>query len=318
MPQVTVIIPAYNAIDYLPDAVKSALAQTFSDLEIIVINDGSSDDTEQWLQQQNHPKLTFISQSNRGKSAARNTGIAKAKGEYLAFLDADDLWESTKLAKQVKCLNGNPQQGLVYTWTALADRDGRPTGRVITPEAKGDVWEQLIQANILTCGSTPMVRKVCFDTVGLFADDLPLAQDWDMWLRIAAFYPFAVIKEPLVYYRQHPTNTSKNLEAMHRCNTLVLERALQAKPTNITSIKAKAYHSLHLYLGWIAVQNCNHKQALFFWKKACSYSLKLVFSQESVRLLASVLAIRFLGLQFYQSLIKLNRILRGRQQSNLS
>lgn len=310
MPKVSIIIPTYNSIRYLPSAVKSALDQTFIDIEVIIINDGSSDHTEQWFLGQLDPRLTLISQANLGKSAARNTGISRAAGNYIAFLDADDYWEPTKLEKQIKCLDNNPDIGLVYTWTALADENGQPTGRVINSHAEGDVWKQLVQANILACGSTPMVRVDCFKVVGLFSADLPLAQDWDMWIRIAAHYPFAVIKEPLVRYRQHPSNTSKNLKVMQQCNTLVLERAFQCKPTNSSDIRGRAYQSLNLYLGWIAIRIQDYRQAFHFWKEACVYAPQHSLSRESIRLFFSIIVTRFLGPDAYDRLLMANRSLR--------
>lgn len=318
MPKVTVIIPTYNAIEYLPDAVKSALGQTFVDVEVVIINDGSSDHTEEWIQQQTDARITLISQANQGKSAARNTGILRAQGDYLAFLDADDYWEPTKLAKQVAYLDEHPQVGLIYTWTALADETGQPTGRIISPHAEGNVWKQLLQDNILTCGSTPMVRRECFQTVGLFADNLPLAQDWDMWIRIAAEYPFAVIKEPLTRYRHHPTNTSKQLQAMQQCNTRVLERALAAASEDVSAVRAKAYNSLNLYLGWIAIRNQDHQQAFHFWQQACHHSLRFSFSRESLRLLSSILITRYLGLTAYAKLLQLSQTLRRKIKQTIA
>jgi len=310
MPKVSVIIPTYNSIRYLPDAVGSALSQTFTDLEVIVINDGSSDATEEWLLQQSDSRLIFISQPNLGKSVARNVGISKAQGEYLAFLDADDYWEPTKLEKQINCLDNNPNVGLVYTWTALADEDGQPTGRVIDSEAEGNVWQQLLQFNIVACGSTPMVRSHCFKTVGLFSEELPLAQDWDMWIRIAAHYPFAVIKEPLVRYRLHANNTSKKLQAMQKYSHLVLERAFQSTSTDRSDIKAKAYQSLNLYLGWVAISIEDPKQAFHWWNKALRANPKDSFSSQSIRLLAAIVMVQFFGGKTYQKLTKFNRVLR--------
>ena len=310
MSKVTVIVPTYNAIRYLPDAVQSALGQTFTDIEVVIVNDGRSDYTERWVQQQTDPRITLISQANQGKSAARNVGISHAQGDYLAFLDADDYWATTKLAKQVAYLDKNPQVGLIYTWTALTNESGQPTGRVISSHAEGNVWQQLLQDNILACGSTPIVRRKCFEAVGMFADNLPLAQDWDMWIRLAAKYPFAVIKEPLTFYRHHPTNSSKQLEAMHECNTRVLERALASTSDDVASVRAKAYNSLNLYLGWIAVRNQDPQRALYFWKQACSYSVQLSFSRESLRLLLSILLTRYLGANAYQKLLQLNQMLR--------
>lgn len=227
VPKVSVIIPAYNAMTYLPDAIESVFRQTFDDFELIIVNDGSTDGTEQYISQLADSSIRLISQENSGKSQARNKGIAEAQAEYLAFLDADDLWEPTKLDKQVSCLDRHPEVGLVYTWTAMADQEGKPTGQVVAFHAEGHVWKELIQKNIVACGSTPLVRRDCFKAIGLFSIDLPHCEDWDMWLRIATHYPIAVVKEPLVRYRQYSENSSINYQSIHKYGTLVLERAFQ-------------------------------------------------------------------------------------------
>lgn len=305
MPKVSVVIPAYNSVDYLPDALESALGQTFSDIEVIIVNDGSSDHTDQWVLSQTDPRITLISQENLGKSAARNRGISQSQGEYIAFLDADDIWEPTKLEKQVQCLDADPDIGLVYTWTALADEAGLPTGRILASEAEGMVWKALILKNILTCGSTPVVRRQCFDTVGVFSQKLPLAQDWDMWIRIAAGYNFAVIKQPLVRYRKHPGNTSNQWEQMQKCSCLVLDRAFKAAPVDYSDIYNQAYTSLYLYFGWLAIRKQADEQALYFWRKARESAPNLM-SVDSIRLRLTIFIIRWLGNQNYRSLLRFN------------
>ena len=241
MTKVSIIIPTYNSFQYLPSAVNSVINQTYVDWEMIIVNDGSSDNTEEWVLTQSDPRIILISQENKGKSVARNVGIERATGEYIAFLDADDYWEPRKLEKQIQRIENSPDIGLVYTWTALANEQCKPTGRVIGSVAQGEVWEDLVQDNIIVCGSTPMIRKECFSTVGNFSPDLPLSQDWDMWIRIAARYRFAVIQEPLVRYRQHSNNTSKNWEMMQKYNVLVLERAFKSTSADISHLRGKAY-----------------------------------------------------------------------------
>ncbi|MEL7069004.1 MAG: glycosyltransferase family A protein [Cyanobacteria bacterium J06581_3] len=303
MPRVTVVIPVYNSLDYLPDAVESALEQTFGDIEVIIVNDGSSDNTEQWVLSQSDPRIILISQENLGKSAARNRGIAASKGEYIAFLDADDLWETTKLEKQVRCLESAPDVGLVYTWTALADESGQPTGRILASPAEGNVWKPLMLKNILACGSTPMVRRQCFEVAGLFSSDLPLAQDWDMWIRIAARYEFALIKQPLVRYRKHTGNTSAKWELMQQCSCLVLDRAFESAPGDfsdlaLSNIHDEAYTSLYLYLGWLAIQKNAPTQALYFWQKSQETVTNKLF-KEALRLRINIFIVRWLGEQNY-------------------
>ena len=214
MPQITVVVPAYNSMQYLPATLKSVFQQTYADFEIIVVNDGSTDNTEEYVLSLKDARLKLVVQDNQGLAAARNTGIAHATGEYIAFLDADDLWESTKLEKQLRLFQENPEAGLVYTWVAYIDEQGHQTGRIFKDCAEGRIWRELTIFNIVRCGSVPMVRRACFETCGTFDRSLDSAvEDWDMWLRIAHSYDFLAVKEPLVYYRQRETSCSKNWRA---------------------------------------------------------------------------------------------------------
>ena len=200
MPKVSVVIPAYNAMPYLPQTLNSVLGQSLTDFEVLIIDDGGTDHIQTWFAQSVIDlRVKLISQINQGLSGARNTGITNAQGEYVVFLDADDLWAPTKLEKQVHSLDKNLAVGLVYNWTALIDAAGEPTGRIMGGDIEGNVLEQILQRNIIDCPSV-LVRRKCFENVGMFDCTLRSVEDWDMWIRIAERYPFAVTKEPLVYY----------------------------------------------------------------------------------------------------------------------
>ncbi|MBE9188819.1 glycosyltransferase family 2 protein [Gloeocapsopsis crepidinum LEGE 06123] len=304
MPKVTIIIPAYNAMPYLQSTLESVFKQTFQDFEIIVVNDGSLDETEKYVSSLADPRLKLINQVNQGVAPARNTGITHAQGKYLAFLDADDLWETTKLETQVCCLEAYSEVGLVYTWTALADRDGKPTGRLVTSNAEGDVWQQLIKFNFIGCGSTPLIRKSCFKTVGLFDSELTPAEDWDMWLKIAANYSFAVIKEPLVRYRANSSSLSKSYLSMWKSSCKVIEKAFQSVPKDLLYIKKQAYNSLYFYLSWLATKNGDCQQALYFQKEAIACAPQRQYSVEYLRLNLSIRLLQWLGSYGYQKLLE--------------
>jgi glycosyltransferase involved in cell wall biosynthesis len=169
MPKVSIVIPTYNAMKYLPTTVESVLHQTFTDFEVLIINDGSSDGVEEWVSGLTDRRIRLISQANQGLPGARNTGITQAQGKYIAFLDADDLWEPTKLEKQVRCLDEQPEVGVVYTWSRLIDGQGNPTGRIHAGQGEGNIWQQLLLGkDPISNGSSAMVRRGCFDTAGLF------------------------------------------------------------------------------------------------------------------------------------------------------
>lgn len=307
MPKISVVIPAYNAMHYLPTTMKSLLNQTFDDFEVIVVNDGSSDETEQWVSQIENPKVKLISQQNKGLAGARNTGIAYAQGDYIAFLDADDIWEPTMLAKQVTVLEDNLEIGLVYTWVALIDEQGKFTGRVFKNNAEGNVWNQLTEHNIVECGSVAMVRRSCFDTVGVFDQNLPSAtiEDWDMWLRIASRYPFKVVKEPLVYYRQHPTSSSKNWEAMEQGFCIVIEKAFASAPPELLYLKKRSYGAANICLAWKALQSRSqdYNKAIDFLRQALAHYPGLRFSKEYLRLSLAIALMRWFGPDGYQNFL---------------
>lgn len=308
MSLISIIIPAYNSMEYLPDAIQSVLNQTFTNYKIIVVNDGSTDKTAQWVSQVSDSRIHLISQPNRGKSAARNAGIKAAQTKYIAFLDADDIWEETKLERQLNYLENHPEVGLVYTWTDLADHTGQSIGRTIKPTAEGNVWLALVQSNILVCGSTPLIRTDCFKQVGLFDPMLLLSQDWDMWIRLAAKYKFGIIRLPLVFYRQHTGNTSKNWRKMQIYNTRVLEQALKDAPIRfrvvIDDIRYEALSSLFIYLGWLAFHNAEYGEAYLLWQKAHQNARQRMFSRESIRLGFSITLGQLLGATYYNRLSK--------------
>lgn len=316
MPKVSVIIPAYNAMAYLPETVESVLRQTFTDFEVLIIDDGSSDHTVQWVSGLVDPRVKLIEQQNQGASAARNTGIAHAKGEYVSFLDADDLWSETMLEKQVRCLEDNPAVGLVHTWMALIDEQGRPTGRVMTSNAEGDVWQQLVEQNTVFCSSV-MVRSCCFETVGVFDRNLLNIDDWDMWIRIAAHYHFAVLKEPLMRYRQHQNNMSKNWQVVEQALRSIIEKAFRCAPPEVQYLKSRSYGHANIFLAWKALQSSNrdYKRAIDFRASAIAHFPKLRYSREYIRLSLAISAIRWFGPDGYNRVLTLIYALRRRLSS---
>ena len=241
MPKVSVVIPAYNAMPFLSKTLDSVLGQTFSDFEVLVINDGSTDGTGAWVSALADRRVTLINQENQGCAIARNTGVFVSNGDYIAFLDADDIWESTKLEKQVRILETRPNVGLVNTWISHIDGEGVSLEKLGTPDSEGYVWESVIEENPIMCGSTPMVRRECFESVGLFDQSLRSAEDWDMWIRIAKKYEFAVVKEPLVRYRIHANSKSHNLQLHLKSRLQVIEKAFQNTVPDKAAMKDRAY-----------------------------------------------------------------------------
>jgi glycosyltransferase involved in cell wall biosynthesis len=312
VPKVSVIIPAYNAMTYLPTTLESVLQQTLTDFEVLIINDGSSDSIVQWASQLADSRVRLISQENRGVSCARNTGITEAKGEYIAFIDADDLWESTKLEKQVHCLETQPDVGLVYTWTLLVDEHGQPLNRVYASDVEGDVWQQLVENDMIANGSNIMVRHQCFETVGLFDRNLTAAEDYDMCLRIATSYPFGVVKEPLTLYRQHPNSVSKARQKLVDDLRVVLEKTFQSAPLELLYLRNRAYASIFLGLAWLAIDEGNYEKALQFRQQVLLHHAQLFFSKKIIHLSFAIAMIRWFGSNSFNNFRSAARSLRQR------
>ncbi|MGF1478661.1 MAG: glycosyltransferase family 2 protein [Cyanophyceae cyanobacterium] len=317
MPKVSVIIPAYNTMKYLPETVESVLQQTFTNFEAIVVNDASSDGVEQWVNQLSDPRVKLITHAvNQGLAKTRNTGIKAAQGELLAFLDGDDLWQPTKLAQQVQLLDTHPEVGLIYTWVAYIDEQGKATGRVFKHEAEGDVWSVLVQHNIVECGSVPLVRRECLETVGCFDPQLSQfnnGEDWDLWLRIAERYPFKVVKEPLVYYRQRPASGSRNWEAMEKSFHIVFEKAF-ASAAAVPHLRNKTYGLAHLCLAWKPLQSVSrdYQKAREYRRLALQYCPRLRFSKEYLRLSTAIFTLRWFGPDGYRRFLTVAYAVRRR------
>jgi glycosyltransferase involved in cell wall biosynthesis len=291
---------------YLPDTLQSVWRQTFTDFEVIVVDDGSSDNIKQWASQIKDPRVQFISQTNQGVSTARNAGILASTGEYIALLDADDLWAPTKLETHVLYLDNNPEVGLVCSWTAMMNAQGEPTGRLFKPVADGNVYSKILVKNIIDCPST-VIRRACFEKVGLFNTNIRYNEDWEMWIRIAAVYQFAVIKEPLVYYRQHPNNVSKNWHQMQQGFTRVIKSAFETAPKELQHLKNPSYGHANLVLAWKALQSKDkdYQLAANFLASALHYNPKQILTPEFWRLSIAIALMRYLGLEGYNRFLEI-------------
>ncbi|QLE56153.1 glycosyltransferase family 2 protein [Nostoc sp. TCL26-01] len=295
MPKVSVVIPAYNAMAYLPTTLDTLFQQTFTDFEVLIINDGSTDNIIEWISQLADLRIRLITQENQGLTGAHNTGVIHAQGEYIAFLDADDLWEPTKLEKQVACLDKNPEVGLVDTWVMLIDENGTSTGTVLKTNGEGNIWKQIIQCTTVVCGSSPLVRSVCFQQVGLFDPAMGGSSDWDMWIRIAARYAFALVKEPLTLYRQHRSSMSKNCERVFRENQAVIEKTFKSVPAELQYLKQHTYALVYLYLAWRALDNRNYEQAIYYRQQAHTCDPKVIYSRSGIAQKFAIVVTRFFG-----------------------
>lgn len=249
LPAISVVVPVYNGELTIAETVRSVLSQSFLDFELIVINDGSVDSTLDVLAKIQDPRLKVLSYPNAGLSASRNRGIEQARGEFIAFIDADDLWMPDKLLAQWKCLREHPEAAVSYSWTDFIDGTGTPLGFGIHHTASGCIFPDLLQSFFVGSGSNALVRRKVFEEVGRFDDTLNAAEDWDMFLRIAARYPFSAVPAPHVLYRITDDSMSRNVIRQEQECLKVLERAFSQEPgKSLLHLRKRAYANLYAYL----------------------------------------------------------------------
>lgn len=258
-PSVSVVIPAYNTGRFIAEAIESVLAQTFTDFEAIIVDDGSTDDTRDVVARFTDPRLRYVYQDHAGVSAARNAGIRRAQGRYIAFLDADDWWLPEKLALQVRLLESHPETGLVYCG-ACRVRNGRVLSR-FRARYKGDVFGSLLvrgnEKVMAGSASAAIIRRECFEQVGGFDEECFALEDWEMWLRIAAQYAFDCVPDCLVYVRLHETNASSRAVKMRDGVSITFGKifANPALRERIEPIKNHARSQEYLLLGVLSARS---------------------------------------------------------------
>ncbi len=206
--RISVIIPTYNRAEFLVEAIRSVLNQTFKDYEIIIVDDGSTDNTKAVLQKFSN-KIRYFYQENKGVSTARNRGIKEASGEYIAFLDSDDIWKINKLSKQIELIESNTKIGLVCCLMDAVDSKGKLLNQIKPKVYPGRNFEEAILRGA-TYPSTFFIRRECFEEVGLFNENIVIFEDLDLYLRIVLKFKILIDNEPLVYYRIHSSSLTKN------------------------------------------------------------------------------------------------------------
>lgn len=228
-PTVSVIIPTYNRAHLVGRAIGSVLNQTYQDFELIVVDDGSTDNTEEVVKSIKDPRIRYTRHDqNRGGSAARNSGIKMARGEYIAFQDSDDEWLPEKLEKQMRVFENAPAEvGVVYTgfWRIEGEKKTYiPSDKITRKE--GNIHGQLLKGNFVTTQAT-VVKRECFKKAGMFDEHLPRFQDWELFIRISKYYDFKCIDEPLVISYFTPASISANQHALIEALKLILEKHFQ-------------------------------------------------------------------------------------------
>jgi glycosyltransferase involved in cell wall biosynthesis len=225
-PMVSVIIPTYNRGWVLREAIDSVLAQDFKDFELIVVDDGSTDNTGEILESYDQD-LIVLRQSNRGVSAARNRGIAAAAGRLVAFLDSDDLWLPRKLSSQVDFFNSNPAVLINQTEEIWIRNGVRVNPKTRHHKFSGMIFEQSLGL-CLVSPSAVMIKRSLFDEVGVFDEDLPACEDYDLWLRISWRYPVHLIETPLIIKRGGHADQLSKAPGLDKFRIQALEKVIES------------------------------------------------------------------------------------------
>jgi glycosyltransferase involved in cell wall biosynthesis len=242
---VSVVIPTYNYGRFIADAIRSVVAQTLAPVEIIVVDDGSTDDTAAVVGEFGE-NVKYIFQKNGGVCSARNLGVAESQGELIAFLDADDIWEPTKLEKQVAKFDASEDIGLVHCGMRVFDSDSGETIFLYLDGGEEGVAENLLlweDSAVNVSGSVILVNRKAFDKVGGFDTEIKCGEDWDFCYRVARQFSVGFVPEPLVNYRSHAAAAHRNVHEMERGMSLFYEKAF-ADPA-VAHLRSRAFGKFH-------------------------------------------------------------------------
>ena len=263
-PLISVVVPLHNGEETLPQTIDSICRQTLADFELIVIDDGSTDRALEFLESVRDPRLRVFRYANSGLGVARNRGIERSRGEFISFIDSDDLWTPDKLALQLQALRQQPEAALAYSWTAFVDQHGDFLFAKDASFCEGDVYAELLRHCFVASGSNILVRKSCALTVGGFDTALPAAQDWEFCLQVAARWRFAVVPRYQVLYRISEGAMSANAQRCEEAMLRICDRAFKARPRQLPK-RGESLADVKQYVAFLYLTRASELEA---WKKA--------------------------------------------------
>ena len=292
-PLVSVIVPAYNASRFIRKALRSAIDQVYSNLEIIVVDDGSDDATPQIVREmaRRDGRIRLIQQPNKGVAHARNTAIAHANGTYIAPLDADDVWFAHKIERQVACLEqAGPSAGLAYTWWVSIDEDGRPKGTAQQWDFEGDVLEALTYVNFIGNASVPLMRRSCVEEAGgydtrLYEHGAQGCEDWDLALHIAEQYQIRVVPAYLTAYRSVDGSMSNNTAPMGKSYDLVMEGLQRRNPQLSDEVVRWSRSRFYKYLADLSYASGDYEMVQHWMRKVVALDSSVWLSPAELKLI---------------------------------
>lgn len=285
-PLISVIIPVYNGQKTIRETILSVLNQTYKNLELIVINDGSLDLTLNVVYSIQDSRLKVFSYAKSGVSISRNRGIEKASGQFISFLDADDIWTPEKLEKQLKALQANPQASVAYSWVDYIDENGEFFRHGNHISINGNAYEKMLIQNVLENGSNPLIRRQALINVGNFDPSLKFAEDWDMWLRLASCYDFVTVPHAHVLYRMSFSSVSTNVLEMEKACLQFIEKSFNNAPTSLQYLKRKSLTNLYHYLTFKSLESPSGQKnaiiAMRFFKNVIWHDLSVIIDWKKI------------------------------------
>jgi GT2 family glycosyltransferase len=271
IPLLSIVIPAYNVAPYVKSAVASALDQTMSRIEVIVVNDGSTDTTRAVLrdleEQRRDSRLVVVDQQNGGLSVARNTGMKHCSGRYIGFLDADDLWHPQKAEKHIARMDADPDIGMTFSYSSYVDEDDHPLDGMLVPRKAVPSLFDMIHRNQFGNGSSPVVRRECFTTAGVFNEGLRSCEDWEMWCRILhnTHFRAVLVPEPLTIYRLRHTSLTYSLKDFRRNADAAVASLRAMMPDVPPRVLREGHAELYRFIAWRAATSRRRVEALRYF-----------------------------------------------------
>ena len=240
-PRVSIVVPAYQCEFRIRTTLARVTRQSFTDFEIIVVNDGSTDQTSATVRRlmDVDSRIRLLEQTNQGIAAARNHGIEMSRGKVLAFLDDDDLWHPRKLELQLAQLDASPHAAVVSCFSALVDPAGHVMGWRFGGSTEGDVYREMLEWDMVSGGSVALVLRRPLEEAGGFDRSNPYRADWDLWIRLARRHHFTFVPHTLVGYTRRAGSASQRYDRMIDCGRDVLAKARREDPT----ISAREYRA---------------------------------------------------------------------------
>ncbi len=268
--RISVIVPVYNQEKFLTETIESALHQTYKNLEIILINDGSNDRSARICDNlsKKDERIRYYSQDNRGVSFTRNRAIQLSQGAYIAPLDADDLWEPDYLIRHLEVFQKKPLIGIVYCCQKIIDEEGNEVGET-RPKAylPNEFLARMLFRNDLGCPSTLLIRRECFNK-HQYNEDMCHGEDYDLNLRLAEDYIFEYLDLPLTYYRRHEGNVSNNLLAHRKAESIYLSRYTSEMIRTIVEKTRLGLEEKKMLEGKILLNQEKFQEAIVLFKKS--------------------------------------------------